>query len=190
MDSSTGSAQLRTYVHIDSLQPQVARYLGLTSKGYMPSAGESSLWVEATQPGLALDRIREAIGKSSKAKIGPQVVERSITSVAIVHSDLAEVASAGAAVLNLLDQQPEHSKKCKVLWQETVEGSEPGKARFILETEPAGYIIHAANEAERAAPVALAEVRAFGAFGRLTLAGATDDVARAAQAALKAVTHA
>ena len=37
----------------------------------------------------------------------------------------------------------------------------PGMSMFILETEPAGYIVYAANEAEKAADVTLVDVRAF-----------------------------
>jgi microcompartment protein CcmL/EutN len=58
---------------------------------------------------------------------------------------------------------------------------------FILETEPAGYIVYAANEAEKAASVTLIDVRAVGAFGRLTLAGREADIDTAGQAAVDAV---
>ena len=37
---------LRTYVFLDSLQPQLAAYLGTISRGFLPMAGEASLIVE------------------------------------------------------------------------------------------------------------------------------------------------
>ena len=43
----------------------------------------------------------------------------------------------------------------------------PGQSLFILETEPAGYVVFAANEAEKAAHVYLVNVTPYGAFGRL-----------------------
>jgi hypothetical protein len=63
----------------------------------------------------------------------------------------------------------------------------PGQSMFILETDPAGYIVYAANQAEKAANITLIDVRAVGAFGRLTLAGSEADVDEAAAAALAAI---
>ena len=47
----------------------------------------------------------------------------------------------------------------------------PGQSMFILETEPAGYVIYAANQAEKAANITLIDVKAVGAYGRLTISG-------------------
>jgi microcompartment protein CcmL/EutN len=58
---------------------------------------------------------------------------------------------------------------------------------FILEPEPAGYIIYAANQAEKAANITLVDVRAVGAFGRLTIAGNEADGVEAAAAAIAAI---
>ena len=63
----------------------------------------------------------------------------------------------------------------------------PGQSLFILETEPAGYIAFAANEAEKAANINIVETQFFGAFGRLYLAGREADVDSAAEAAKKAL---
>ena len=63
----------------------------------------------------------------------------------------------------------------------------PDQSMFILETEPAGYIVYAANQAEKAANITLIDVRAVGAFGRLTLSGREADVDEAAAAAIAAV---
>jgi microcompartment protein CcmL/EutN len=63
----------------------------------------------------------------------------------------------------------------------------PGQSMFILETEPAGYVVYAANQAEKAANITLVDVRAVGAFGRLTIAGSEADVDEAAGAALAAI---
>ncbi|MBI5177767.1 MAG: BMC domain-containing protein, partial [Nitrospinae bacterium] len=63
----------------------------------------------------------------------------------------------------------------------------PGESLFILETEPAGYVIYAANEAEKAANIKLVEVRPFGALGRLYLAGPESEIDSAAEAAIKAM---
>ena len=65
----------------------------------------------------------------------------------------------------------------------------PGQSLYILETEPAGYIVIAANEAEKAANITLIDVRAVGAYGRLTLSGREADVEEAAAAAINAIQH-
>jgi ethanolamine utilization microcompartment shell protein EutL len=63
----------------------------------------------------------------------------------------------------------------------------PGQSLFILETDPAGYITFAANEAEKAARVSLVEVRPFGAFGRLWMSGSESEIDSAREAAVKAL---
>ena len=63
----------------------------------------------------------------------------------------------------------------------------PGQSLFILETEPAGYVAFAANEAEKAAHVSLVQVQPYGAFGRLWLSGPEAEIDAAAAAATAAI---
>jgi ethanolamine utilization microcompartment shell protein EutL len=63
----------------------------------------------------------------------------------------------------------------------------PGESMLIMETDPAGYIIYAANEAEKAANVKLIEARAVGAYGRLIMSGKEADMEEAARAATAAL---
>jgi hypothetical protein len=68
----------------------------------------------------------------------------------------------------------------------------PGQSLFIFETEPAAYAVAAANEAEKAADVSLIDLRPFGAFGRLWLAGTEEQIniaAAAADAAVRALAN-
>ena len=60
----------------------------------------------------------------------------------------------------------------------------PGQSLFILETEPAGYVALAANEAEKAAQIFLVQCQPYGAFGRLWLAGTESEIDSAAEAAV------
>jgi hypothetical protein len=48
-------------------------------------------------------------------------------------------------------------------------------------------VLIAANEAEKASNITVVDVKAVGAFGRLTLAGREGDVEEAAAAAMRAV---
>ena len=63
----------------------------------------------------------------------------------------------------------------------------PGESLFILETEPAAWIVLAANEAEKAAKVSLINLQPYGAFGRLWMSGTESEIDSAAQAAIKAI---
>lgn len=196
--------KLRTYVFIDSLQPQLAEYLGTTSQGFLPVPGDASLWIE-TAPGMAIHRLTDAALKATQVRLGQQVIERSFGTLEVHHADQGEVRQAGEVVLRVIEQTIEQRQKCRIAWHETIRAIEPdhavvinrqgrkgsmllpGMSMFILETEPAGYIVYAANEAEKTAEVTLVDVRAFGAFGRLTLVGKESDIDEASKAAMAAV---
>lgn len=196
--------KLRTYVYIDSLQPQLAEYMATVSQGFPPVPGESCLWVEVS-PGMAVHRLTDIALKSTRVHLTQQVVEREFGSMVIHHRDQSDVREAGQILLSRMGAQVSDRKRCSIAWQEIIRGMSPDhttlinrqnrngsmilpdQSMFILETEPAGYIIYAANQAEKAANITLIDVRAVGAFGRLTLSGREADVDEAAAAALAAV---
>jgi len=43
--SHVQSIELRTYVFLDSLQPQLAAYMGTVSQGFLPIPGDACLWL-------------------------------------------------------------------------------------------------------------------------------------------------
>src|ERR1051326_9371582 len=49
---------LRTYIFLDSLQPQLAAFIGTTARGFLPVAGDASMFIE-TAPGLVINRITD-----------------------------------------------------------------------------------------------------------------------------------
>lgn len=195
---------LRTYVFIDSLQPQLATYMGTVSQGFLPVPGDACLWMEV-EPGMAIHRLTDVALKATRVHLGAQVVERAFGSMVFHHRDQSDVIEAGHAVLNALHTREDARQKCRIAWSETVRAITPdhavlinrqdrrgsmilpGQSMFILETEPAGYIVYAANEAEKAANITLVDARAVGAYGRLTLAGKEADIDAAAHAARYAV---
>jgi hypothetical protein len=59
-----------------------------------------------------------------------------------------------------------------------------GESLLILETEPAGYIAFACNEAIKAARVKLIDAQLFGAYGRLYLSGPEAQIDAARDAAI------
>lgn len=196
--------KLRTYVYIDSLQPQLAEYIATVSQGFPPVPGNSALWVEVS-PGMAIHQYTDIALKATQVHLAQQVVEREFGSMVIHHRDQSDVIESGNTVLRNLGAQAHDRKKCEITWQEIIRGmtsdhtmlvnrSErrgsmmiPGESMFILETEPAGYIVYAANQAEKAANINLVDVKAVGAYGRLTISGREADVEEAAAAAVAAV---
>lgn len=196
--------KLKTYVYIDSLQPQLAEYMASVSQGFPPVPGDACLWVEVS-PGMAIHQVTDIALKATQVKLTQQVVERAYGSMVVHHRDQSDVREAGRAVLYSLGADIEDREHCNIEWQEIIRGMTtdhtvlinrqhrggsmmlPGESMFILETQPAGYIVYAANQAEKAANITLVDVRAVGAYGRLTLSGREADVEEAASAAIAAV---
>ena len=194
---------LRTYVYIDSLQPQLATYMATVSQGFLPVPGDACLWVEVS-PGMAIHRLTDIALKTTRVHLAQQVVERAYGSMVVHHRDQSDVREAGRVLLANIGARQEQREKCRIAWHEIIRGMTPdhtvlinrqdrrgsmilpGQSMFILETEPAGYVVYAANQAEKAANITLIDVRAVGAFGRLILSGREGDVDEAAAAAIAA----
>lgn len=197
------SIQLRSYVFIDSLQPQLTSYVGKTSRGFLPVPEMASLWVEIA-PGIAINRVTDTALKATTCVPAVQVVERAYGLLEVHDWDKGEVHSAGDAILGELGLDVGQRMKPKVVSSQTIRSVEPyqtqiinrnsrgnmilpGQSLFILETQPAAYITLAANEAEKAANIFLIDIRPYGAFGRLYLSGSEAEIDAAKDAALAAL---
>lgn len=197
------SVTIRAFAFLDSLQPQLAAFTGTTCKGFLPLAGQSSLWIE-TAPGMIINRVTDVALKGSQVAPAVQVVERAFGLLEVHHDDKGQVQSAGDKVLEHLQLQKSSSVKPKVVSTQIIRSVEayqaqiinrnrqgmmliPGQSLFILETEPAAWIVVAANEAEKAANVNLIDLRPFGAFGRLWMAGTESEIDSASKAAIEAI---
>ncbi|MCC6750785.1 MAG: hypothetical protein IT371_24220 [Deltaproteobacteria bacterium] len=194
---------LRTYTFLDSLQPQFASFIGKTARGFLPVPEMASLFVEIA-PGIAINRVTDVALKATKVVPAVQVVERAYGLLEIHEHDKGEVLSAGRAILEFLGVKEEERLKPRVATNQIIRAIEPyqaqiinrnsqgmmilpGQSLFILETEPAGYVTFAANEAEKAARVFLVQVQPFGAFGRLWMSGPEAEIDAAAHAATAAI---
>lgn len=197
------AAALRTYIFLDSLQPQLASFIGKTARGFLPVPGMASLWVEIA-PGMAINRVTDVALKASKVAPAVQVVERAYGLLEVHHEDKGQVMDAGQAILDALELKEEERLAPNLPTNQIIRGIEPyqaqiinrnssgmmllpGQSLWILESDPAGYIVLAANEAEKAANVFLVHIQPYGAFGRLYLSGSEAEVDAAAQAARAAV---
>ncbi len=194
---------LRTFAFLDSLQPQLASYIGKTARGFLPVPGQASLWVEIA-PGIAINRLTDVALKATDVAPAVQVVERAFGLLEIHHDDKGQVMDAGKAILEGLGVGETERMKPNVVTHQIIRSVEPyqaqiinrnsagmmilpGQSLFLMETDPAGYIAFAANEAEKAARVFLNNIRPYGAFGRLYMSGPEDEIDAAADAARAAI---
>ncbi len=183
---------LRTYIFLDSLQPQMASFIATTSRGYFPVAQQAVLIVEIS-PGIEINRLTDVALKATHVKPGFQVVER-LFGMLEVHSDAqADARQAGAAVLRHLGRTEEERMKPRILTSQLIKNIDDhhaqminmtrygnmvlrGDTLYVLELEPAGYAYYAANEAEKASRINIVNVAGFGRFGRVYIAGPEAEV--------------
>ncbi len=197
------AVDLRTYVFLDSLQPQHAAYLGTVARGFLPLPGDTSLWVEIS-PGIEINRITDIALKATRVRPGMQVVERLFGLLEIHHEVQAEVRAAGAAILDALGVKELDRIRPRVVSSQIIRHVDAhqvqlvnrmrfghmllaGQTLYVLEVEPAGYAALAANEAEKAANINILDVRAFGSFGRVYLGGEEQDIMAGYGAAVAAI---
>jgi len=199
-------AELRTYVFLDSLQPQFASFQATISKGFLPCPGQASLFVEIS-PGIAINEVMDVALKATNVTPGMQIVERMYGMLELHSDSQADVREAGEAILKALDLKEEERMKPKIFSSQVIRHIDahqsqlinrmrhgnmilPGQSLYIMEVAPAAYAALAANEAEKAANIEILEVRATGSFGRIYLGGEEQDIEvgfRAAEAAIEAI---
>ena len=195
--------EIRTLAFLDSLQPQYAAFLGTVAQGFLPLAGDASLYVEVA-PGIEINRLTDVALKATSVKPGMQIIERYFGLLEIHSADQAETRAAGEAILDNLGLQEADRLKPKILSSQIIRRIDdhhaqlinrmrhgqmivPGQTLYVLECEPAGYAALAANEAEKAADINVLEVRAAGAMGRVFLGGEERDIDVGWRAAVSAL---
>jgi hypothetical protein len=194
---------LRGYSFLDSLQPQYAAFLGTVAQGFLPLAGDASLYVEIS-PGIEINRLTDIALKSTKVKPGMQVVERYFGLLEVHSPDQADVRAAGAAILDEIGHSENERIKPRIASSQIIRRIDdhqaqlinrmrhgqmliPGQTLYVLEMEPASYAALAANEAEKAANINVLEVRSFGSLGRVYLGGEERDIDVGWRAAVEAL---
>jgi ethanolamine utilization microcompartment shell protein EutS len=195
--------ELRSYVYLDNLQPQHAAYMGTVASGFLPLPGDTSLWIEIT-PGIEINRIMDVALKAAVVRPAVQFVERLFGLMEVHASSQAEVRAASDAMLNALGVRRQDCLRPKVVSSQVIRNIDAhqaqlinrmargqmllaGQALYVMEVQPAAYAALAANEAEKAAFINILEVQAVGAFGRLYLGGAEQDIMAAMRAVVSAM---
>lgn len=195
--------ELRAYAFLDSLQPQYAAFLGTVAQGFLPLAGDASLYVEIA-PGIEINRLTDIALKATRVRPGMQIVERYYGMLEIHSEDQAETRAAGRAILEAIEHEETDRTKPRILSSQIIRRIDdhqaqlinrmrhgqmiiPGQTLYVLELEPAAYAPLAANEAEKAAEINVLEVRAFGSMGRVYLGGEERDIDVGWRAAVAAI---
>jgi len=197
------TVDLRSYVFLDSLQPQHAAFLGTVARGFLPLPGDASLWIEIS-PGIEINRITDIALKAVGVRPGMQIVERLYGLLEVHSSSQADVRAAGAAILDALGLKEGDRLKPKVVSSQIIRHIDAhqvqlinrmrhghmilaGQTLYVMEVAPAAYAALAANEAEKRADLNILEIQAFGSFGRVYLGGEERDIMAGYQAAITAV---
>jgi hypothetical protein len=195
--------ELRSYVFLDSLQPQHAAFLGTVAKGFLPVRGQASLFLEVS-PGIAINQLTDIAVKATRVTPGMQIVERLYGLLEVHHEEQGEVRRAGEAILRELGLAEDRRLKPEILSSSVVRHLDDrqtqlinrtrhghmivaGQSLYMLEVQPAANAALAANEAEKAARIKVLEIVAFGSLGRVYLAGEDRDIDVAWPAAENAI---
>lgn len=195
--------ELRTYVYLDRLQPQIAAFLGTITQGDLVIEGMASLYIEMS-PGSEVYRIVDVAVKATEARPGAQVVEREFGMFEVHSFSQAAVMEAGRVVLERLGLNINDRKKPVIASQQVITRIDPyqaqllnrfrkgtmlipGQSLLVMEVYPAAYINIAANEAEKKARINVIHISGVGRFGRMWLSGSESEILAACAAAETAV---
>lgn len=195
--------ELRGALVLDQMQPQFAATVAVSSDGYFPVAGESAFWME-TRPGIVVNRLLDVALKACEVRPGALMTERSYGTFEVHAPDQGQVRQAGQAVLRAIDRTEADGLRPNLLTDEVIRQIDDHQAMLInrtrsgmlvlgrdtlytLEVNPAVWVLLAANEAEKAAPVRIVGLENNGAVGRLRLAGTDAAIDAAVEAVHRAL---
>jgi hypothetical protein len=203
---STRPIELRGALVIDQMQPQFAAIIAANGDGFFPVEGQAAFWLEV-RPGIVINRLLDVALKSCDVTPGALVTERSYGTLEVHASDQGQVREAARKILGAAGVSSEDGLKPHLMTDEIIRKIDPHQAMMInksragmlvlghdtlytLEVNPAVWVLLAANEAEKAAPVRIVGLGHNGAVGRLRLAGtdaAIDQAVKAVHRALAGV---
>ena len=195
--------ELRTYILIDSMQPQYAALTGMLLKGDVPVEGMAELFVELAPASEVYEFLDVAL-KATDVRPGTLSVEREYGNLEI-HAPFQEaVRVAGREALthfNLSEHDRHKPEIAAVKMITNVDAYEAqlvnqtsrgglllhGQTLCVLEVAPASYVMLAANEAEKAAHITMVHYQSSGRFGRLYISGTESEVKVGRDAAIQAI---
>jgi ethanolamine utilization microcompartment shell protein EutL len=195
--------ELRTYVLIDTMQPQYAALTGKMLRGDVPVEGMAEIFVELA-PASDVYEVLDAALKTTEVRPGLLRVEREFGSFE-VHGFFQEaVQVAGREALARFSLTEDDRIKPEVVSVKMVTNVDAYEAQLVnqrsygslllrgqtlcvVEVSPAAYVVLAANEAEKAANITIVNYSPSGRYGRLLIAGTESEVKVGRDAAVQAV---
>ncbi len=194
---------LRTYVLIDSMQPQYAALTGILLQGDTPVEGMAEIFMELA-PASDVYEVLDAALKTTEVRPGLLRVEREYGTLEIHGFFQEDVKAAGRESLAKFGLTEADRWKPEMVSIKTVTGVDPWEAQLVnqtsrgglllkgqtlcvIEVVPAAYVMLAANEAEKAANITLVHYQPAGKFGRLYISGTESEVRVARDAAVTAI---
>ena len=176
---TTRGIELRSFAFLDSLQPQYAAFLGTVAQGFLPLAGDASLWVEVA-PGIEINRLTDIALKATTVKPGLQIIERYYGVLEVHSPDQAETRAAGEAILEAIEHAEDDRIKPRILSSQIIRRLDDHHAQLINRTRHGQMIIPGQT-------LYVLEVRSFGSMGRIYLGGEERDIDVGWQAAVAAL---
>ncbi|MCZ6598481.1 MAG: hypothetical protein O7B99_12635 [Planctomycetota bacterium] len=201
--TTTYRIELRGALVLDQMQPQFAATIAANSDGYFPVTEESAFWLEV-RPGIVINRLLDVALKACEVRPGALVTERSYGTLEVHGPDQGQVREAGRRMLQAAGVEEADGLRPHVLTDEIIRSIDDHQAMMInrtrsgmlvlgrdtlytLEVNPAIWVLLAANEAEKAAPIRLVGLGNNGAVGRLRLAGTDAEIEAAVEAVHRAL---
>jgi ethanolamine utilization microcompartment shell protein EutL len=194
---------LRTYILIDSMQPQYAALTGVLLQGDVPVVGMAEVFMELA-PASDVYEVLDTALKTTDVRPGMLRVEREFGTLEIHGIDQEAVQAAGRNALSRCGLTQNDRQKPEVVSVKMVPSVDPYQAQMVnqasrgslllagqmlcvMEVSPAAYVMLAANEAEKAAHITLVHYQPSGRYGRLYIAGSDADVMVGREAAIQAI---
>ena len=131
---------LRSFVFLDSLQPQHAAFLGTVAKGFLPTAHQASLFIEVA-PGITINHLTDIAVKATAVTPGMQIVERLYGLLEVHHDEQAEVRRAGEAILEEIGKTEEDRIEPEILSSTVIRGLDDRQTQLINRTRHGHMIV-------------------------------------------------
>jgi ethanolamine utilization microcompartment shell protein EutL len=195
--------ELRSYILIDSMQPQYAALTGILLQGDVPVEGMAEVFMELA-PASDVYEMMDAALKTTDVRPGLLRVEREYGTLEVHGFFQEDVQVAGREALARFHLTEADRWKPEVAAVKMVTGIDAYEAQLVnqaskgglllrgqtlcvLEVVPAAYVMLAANEAEKAAHITLVHYQPAGRFGRLYISGTEAAVKVGRDAAIAAI---
>ncbi len=196
--------EIRSYVYLDRLQPQLAALMAKTAVGDIPVEGMASMWIEVI-PGVEINRVADIALKQTDVRPATQIEEREFGILEFHSYSQEEVQNSAQKVLDYYKLTIRDVTPPKILTSQIITAINPyhaqvlnrdrygnmilaGESLFILEVQPAVNSVLAANAAEKAiGSIRLIDARVRGVYGRLWMSGTEAQAKAAEQAAIAAI---